>query len=112
LPNFIKPKHPTEGRNKEQTERTCGQVKKQKPSTRGARKRIGKKSCTQTSPPPLTRSMCERFFGNWQKVYMQMVKDPFNSQKHIPCKDVLSNTNNLEMMFYMNSTDQTSITSI
>jgi hypothetical protein len=39
---------------------------------------------------------------------MQMVKDPFNSQKHIPCKDVLSNTvtNNLEMIHIPNKVCQ------
>jgi len=35
---------------------------------------------------------------------MQMVKDLFNSQKHIPCKDVLSNTirKKLEVIYIHN----------
>ncbi len=42
--NFIKTKHPNEGENKEQKERTHVQARKQKWSTRWASKRSEKKS--------------------------------------------------------------------
>jgi len=45
--NFIKTKHPNEGENKEQKERTHVQARKQKWSTRWASKRSGKKSCSR-----------------------------------------------------------------
>ncbi len=44
MSNFIKTKHPKEGENKEQKERTHVQARKQKWSTRRASKRSGKKS--------------------------------------------------------------------
>ncbi len=44
--NFIKTKHPKEGENKEQKERTHVQARKQKWSTRWASARSGKKSCS------------------------------------------------------------------
>jgi hypothetical protein len=42
--NFIKTKHPKEGENKEQKERTHAQARKEKWSTNWASKRSGKKS--------------------------------------------------------------------